>query len=230
MIKKTTPVFRRYLLVILIAALGQQDGYANTQLSPDSSGLPNVAVVAAHLTEFKGSIKNNTKAELSWIIFENDQLNRIYLQRSSDGINYTSVAIIKANVSVNNKAYQYSDLLTGLTGNKLFYRLMLVDNDNKVKTSNVLMLSAKNYSTHLQLSPNPASSFTQVSFSMETKGTGELQLVNSHGKTIISKSIQYAEGNVTISLGELENLQKGMYTIIFQTNGKLLSEQLVIHN
>ncbi|TAH03508.1 MAG: T9SS C-terminal target domain-containing protein [Sphingobacteriales bacterium] len=230
MIKKTTPDFRKILWVLLIAAFGQSAAYAGFRLQPDTTGLPNTVVVAAQLTEFKGSIKNNSKAELSWIIFENDQLNKIYLQRSADGVNYTSVATIKANLSANNKAYQFVDGISGLTGNKLFYRLVLVDNDNKLKTSNVLMLSVKNYSTSLQLNPNPAISFTQVSFSMEAKGTGELQLINSHGKTILTKTIQYAEGNVTITLGALDSITKGIYTIMFQTNGKILSEQLVIHN
>lgn len=80
----------------------------------------------------------------------------------------------------------------------------------------------------LSVAPNPARDFVMISWSKESKGPAELRIYSVNGKEVINKSISASENSLKQARIDVSGLQQGMYIISIISEGKVITEKLMI--
>ncbi|HLP18790.1 MAG TPA: T9SS type A sorting domain-containing protein [Chitinophagales bacterium] len=144
---------------------------------------------------------------LRWSTFielDNDYFN---IERSTDGIEYKSIGIVKGqgNSSVKHE-YDYldKDYESGIN----YYRLMQVDFDGAEEFSNIAAINADVPDTPMLLYPNPAMDVVTVLLSAPK---GVIYVVDELGNAVITKPVQANNTNINLA-----GLSKGIYTVSFR--------------
>ncbi len=88
------------------------------------------------ILSFKASLFNNL-SKLSWDIYQNETVDKIEVQSSTDGVHYVTDVIIKGNLISGNQSYFYNEQIRDEI---VYYRLKLVEQNNVQKYSRVIML------------------------------------------------------------------------------------------
>lgn len=157
-------------------------------------------LVPLRLLSFSGSRKNDYN-QLLWKTANEANTNRFEIQSSSNGNNYTTVATVAAKGSGDNSySYQDSRSLPG----KLYYRLKMVDNDEKFTYSTVLWVSGTEAAA-MAFFPSPVKDL--LSINGATVGN-TLTVTDINGKVL--KTIRITHSSFTIDMGQYP---AGMYFI-----------------
>ncbi|MBK6330467.1 MAG: T9SS type A sorting domain-containing protein [Bacteroidetes bacterium] len=141
-----------------------------------------------------------------------------------NGVNGTYDYSITLDVINGNSAvpllYNTKDLNPTLGNN--YYRLQQVDNDGKMSYSKTINLIWDTESpASVLLSPNPATSNTQVSIYSASNAMGMVKLLDMSGRTVKVIKIQYTPGYNNVELS-LDQLAQGAYQVNVYANDVLL--------
>jgi len=170
---------------------------------------------------------------LKWTTEEEINSNHFEVERSFDGNNFTTVALVLdgfANGSQKN--YQYKDNTAELqTKTVVYYRLKQVDNDGKYTYTNTLVVRLKaKEGVVIQTSPNPFTENLNVRFTATENGAAQINIINSNGQQVFSKQSDITKGYVTLQLNGLSRLAPGMYVATLSVNGVVAGTQKIIKN
>lgn len=167
--------------------------------------------------------------DLAWTANE-ENMSHYIIQRSTDGINYSDIAVVFANNTSTVSAYKYKDGNVSSQTSLVYYRLEMVDNGKEKGTySSVQAVRLAKGTEPLKMTvfPNPARDQAWVSLPSSWQGrTVIVQLYNGNGA--ISQSMQIANAGQTQNL-QLDKLSKGFYIIKVSCNGEV-AEQRIIKN
>jgi len=162
---------------------------------------------------FEAEKENNTTGLLSWKTASEQNSAYFEVERSADGINYTSIGrVVAAGNSSTERLYTFRDKnpVTGVN----YYRLQMVDIDSKSKVSDRRVLNFEQKNT-VTIFPNPAGSYTTIS---GIKAGMKVYLVASDGRNM---GVYTSTGN-SIEI-PLTSFSKGLYTIqIIDKNGAVI--------
>jgi len=167
------------------------------------------------LMSFTGTYKNNG-ALLNWTAENQVNFSGYAIERSKDGITYESIAMVnKQGTGLERQQYQYLDNLAQENGNVYYYRLRMMDLDDKFTYSNVIMIRRDGLKPGLSISPNPILSGgpATVRFETESKGLVEVRIADMNGRILLRQQNQVNEGANSIALKDLNRLQPGMYML-----------------
>jgi hypothetical protein len=95
------------------------------------------APLPVSLTQF-ASKRNNNKVMLSWATKTEINFSHFELERSTDALNYATIATVTAKGNSNGSNYGYDDF-PNQQKSKYYYRLKMVDKDGSFTYSNVLI-------------------------------------------------------------------------------------------
>ena len=151
---------------------------------------------------------SNCTAFLTWNVSSTNEGSVFYIQKSIDGINYSSISSV--NAESNKTKYTYTD--ANLIHGKNYYRILVKDLDGKNYYSNIQIINSEcNFSTTLKVYPNPTSEIINV----------DLQLNNAYKtvslKTIdgqILETIKVNANNIQQIKFNVKNLSNGTYIIV----------------
>ena len=203
--------------------------FANTEPEANRAGLSaanltNNFYMAANSTEnplpvsyitFSGFREGN-KNVLRWNT-ANEQNNKGFeLQRSADGINFSTMDFI-ASLAINGNSaaslkYEYNDEKPLRSSN--YYRLRQIDTDGKATVSNVVLIrgnGVKNVEIS-NLYPNPAINVLNMVVSAESNRLVNFVITDMTGKIVMQLSQQVATGDSNVQL-QVGKLAAGSYTI-----------------
>ena len=173
------------------------------------------------LMDFKGK-KENDNIILQWRTASENNSSRFEIERSPDGINFSTLASVAAagNSSIL-RYYEYFDKLA-LTG-KNYYRLKMVDIDGRFTYSRTIMIELTS-KTQIVVS-NPFSNQITVRFSKPPSGTIQIALADVSGKMIIAKLVK-AEQQIQFDISNM-HLSKGVYFLKVETANERFTRKLV---
>jgi hypothetical protein len=155
---------------------------------------------------------SNDGVTVTWKTASELNNDHFTIERSKDGITYEEIKQLNGSGTTNKiTTYEYLDLspLPGIS----YYRLSQTDYDGKSETFKPASVqrsaSEKNV---MQVYPNPiVGSTLHVSFSAPEKGN--LQLLDSRGKAILSGSVDGSSSTMDLDIDA--NLQPGVYYLNF---------------
>lgn len=180
-----------------------------------------------HLTSFTGTA-NGIVANLAWTSVDEVNFAAYVLERSNDGVSFSTVATVTAKGGASN-AYNYADNLRTVTGTKVYYRLKQVDNNGQFSYSNTISIGlAKENGLTVAVSPNPVRSRVAVSIGNDRDGKATLRITDYTGKTVLAKTVTINAGINTVQLEGEVHLINGSYLLSVEVNGKIVTQQFLV--
>ncbi|MBE7173431.1 MAG: S8 family peptidase [Williamsia sp.] len=151
------------------------------------------------------------------------------VQRSTNGTDFISLKTVPAaGNSQSRSTYIISDTSANRAQGKiLYYRIELVDRDNKKMYSTTVRLLNRQLRDELVVYPNPASGSVQLLLNASGAQSSAIQLFNQRGQLVREQPVNLVNGSNTVTLS-LSGLPKAEYIIRVQTLYKVLQEKLVI--
>lgn len=204
---------KKYLLIIAITWINS----LNAQNITDSG-------VLVRLKSFEAS-KTAISNKLDWAVACFLTLARFNVERSYDGINYTTINTFEADELRCRQPFTYEDKTS--TG-KVFYRIKVGDPDGRVYTSRTTVLIGKSKGFDIaSMAPTLVSSSATVTISSASSDNATISIINQQGSIQLQKSFALAKGNNYISL-ELASLAAGGYILTsINSEGELKSVRFI---
>jgi hypothetical protein len=176
--------------------------------SAPSSTLP------VKLALFTGRPQGNA-IQLQWTAAT--EINAAYydVQRSANGINFTSIGRVEAGAIGGQFHFADAAPLQG----KNHYRLRMVDNDGSFEYSGIVVLTTgltSGTQPYLSLFPNPASGTIKVVVQSTANTMDKLQLYNAAGVLMLSENMVPGERNKQLNIA---SLSPGTYFIRLAGSG-----------
>jgi hypothetical protein len=196
-----------------------------TAFSPFTLGA-DIAVLPLQLKEWNAKIQN-AKVVLNWSTASEANTSHFEIQRSANGIDFTTVKKINA--------AGFSQLLTNynavdetpLTG-KSYYRLKMADRDFTFTYSSVATVFNESIHSVLKIYPNPVTGNSAVlELKQLTNQVLQVSLFDASGKMAMNKPLTVSS-NGLIRLDGLQLLTKGIYTVRVQAKSQVLTAKLLI--
>jgi len=180
------------------------------------------------LLNFKGE-KADGKVKLEWTTTEEHELNRYELERSTDGINFSVIAVVFAKGEQKN-VYTYLDERPAYGSN--YYRLRMVDDNGRFTYSNTALVQfGEKLSGLMTAAPNPARQQINIRLTGYEKGNYILRLYNTAGVLLEIRKVNLLEHQQTEVLNRKGDLQSGIYmaTLHDENNNKVGTVRLIFN-
>ncbi|MBK8608404.1 MAG: T9SS type A sorting domain-containing protein [Chitinophagaceae bacterium] len=197
------------------------DGFSGFYLT--SKRIPPLNI---ELNYFKG-VQNGFTHLLNWQVNCTSDEAKFELQRSTDGIGFTSLTAITASRLRCADAFSFTD--ENPVPGKNYYRLKIIDVDGKINYSNIVILSQKNAHFNLvSLNPNLVSSQNAIlKINTAEKETIVIAVSDFTGRVIQKQTISLQTGLNQIPV-QTTSLNAGIYNVtVYSTNTKPISFKLI---
>lgn len=188
---------------------------------------PGDIVLPVTIINFKTYQKDN-RVKIDWTALNETNVDHYEVQRSTNGISFTSIGNIKALNNYSTANYSKTDSLP-VTGNN-FYRIKATDKNGTVKYTAIAIVNIGAGKTFVSIYPNPVQQkFFNVQLSNMQAGKYQLLLYNGLGQQVFSRIIEHAGGSATQNFTLPSNIVSGTYIIklfnkTFDFNAKVIIE------
>lgn len=179
-------------------------------------------VLPVNWLSFTAQKTNERAIELKWSTATEINNDHYEIQRSADGINFSTITNV---VATNKKQYAYTDIHP--LSSTSFYRIKQVDKDGKYSYSSIVKISFDDNGITWQLYPNPAKSTTAIYVQKEfTKA--QVVLTDLSGKIVYRNQYNNISAGQHIEI-PVWNLAKGVYVLKVITDDGIKTEKLVVN-
>lgn len=196
---------------------GAGDNIANTatrtgitNFSPFGVGRIDGGILAIKITYFNAS-KANGYNSLNWQAACSSSQAIFEVERSTDGINFTTISVITASQARCAQPFNYNDYTA--SSNTVFYRIKIIDVDGKITNSTIVKLSSQAKDVQLDgITPNPVANVAQIKINTTKNDKVELAIVALDGKVVYRNNIKLQPGTSMVNI-DIANLPAGMYML-----------------
>ncbi|MEO5562673.1 MAG: T9SS type A sorting domain-containing protein [Chitinophagaceae bacterium] len=182
------------------------------------------------LLSFNGKLVVD-KANLTWITSKEEEAVKYFIERSSDGINFTRAGTLDGYNSPGNTTNQYSFVDPLPVNGKVYYRVMMAASTNNKKYSRIVELSL--LEKNLFAITNVVNPFNQaLGFNINSPVDAKIdaELVDMFGKVVKRKTYLIHSGVSTLNIPETESLSTGTYILRITNNEQILSRKVLKKN
>jgi hypothetical protein len=187
---------------------------------------PNV-VLPVKLTDFS-ALLNKSDVSLSWTTASEENFSHYVIERSTDGSNYSDVALVFADGSATGSAnYQYKDPQVSSATGVIYYRLRLMEKTNSYSYSPIRIIRLGKEAATLQITtyPNPVKSDVRVTLPSAWQGKSvSLELYSATGIRVQGVSIDRASQTESL---QMSALPKGFYLVRAQCDGQVAEQKII---
>jgi hypothetical protein len=174
-----------------------------------------IAPLAVKLLSFSGNLNNN-KVVLSWSIASNETTDRFDVERSVDGLNFTTAALVFTSEKSGTESYKFYENIP-VTG-KIYYRLKMYDKNQTFSYSKIIVLQTGSVGKkQIKIIGNPVADKLTFSFQSDVTGNAEIKAMDMSGKVLIKQKAAVYAGLNVISLPLTESFSKGAYVVEVST-------------
>jgi len=139
------------------------------------------------LNQFNATLSGK-KVNLNWVTGMEKELSHFVIERSANGVDYVEAGKVSAKGSSNVKIdYSFQDELNSSAKGMLYYRLKMVDIDNKYQYSpvRVIRVAALNDEVKILAYPNPVTTELRVTLPQDWQNTKlSFTLYNVNGQAV----------------------------------------------
>ena len=174
-------------------------------------------VVPVTLLNFNGISAGNCN-NIYWTTAQENNVNKFFIERSPDGINFNDIGEIAPTNTSLQKEYRFQDCSI-YNSNKWYYRIKIADNGGSYKFSPIIKIKQGEQSLKFSVTPNPATDKIFVNSSQAIK---KIEIINSTGAIVIVKNKINLTDPVLIN-----NIASGVYILKAYTNDEILVSKFV---
>ena len=162
----------------------------------------NPAALPVKLVSFRAAKTNDCGTQLNWQTATEINFNHFEIEKSEDGKNFITAGTVDSKHNESGSSYQFTDKESETQ--KMYYRLVMVDNDGQVEYSDILSVNSC-ISNKVNIYPNPATDRVNVT---DLEIGDIIQLINLNGQVMITKKVMQKN-----ELLNMDQLPAGLYTI-----------------
>jgi hypothetical protein len=161
------------------------------------------------LLNFQAALSKD-QAQLNWIVGDNQTGDYFEVERSADGKNFSTVAIVSTTATQGNEAYQYKETAQATA----YYRLRIVNKDRSTSYSKILLIKSQTESANtVSLLQNPVQETLTFSFTSATNANNEVAVYNLVGAKVYAEKILAQKGKNSVSVKLNSYLSAGTYIL-----------------
>ncbi|NII27321.1 T9SS type A sorting domain-containing protein [Pseudoflavitalea sp. X16] len=140
------------------------------------------------------------------------------IQRSADGINFTTVGQVAASgTTTGNKNYRYTDNV-GNTGQTVFYyRLKMIDHNGRYTYSTIVKLEHVYPELLVKVLQNPFRRQLQADITSPQVQEGVITLTDMNGRLVMQQKVVLPKGNTIIDIPGVQRPGAGTYVLTLVT-------------
>jgi hypothetical protein len=182
------------------------------------------SILKSKIVSFTGSLQNK-KALLQWQSDNEQNFSHYEIEKSIDGRNFTKIGQVSG---LNNNArasYQFNDpdLLYGT----VWYRLKMVDQNGLFEYSQTIVLSNTTIAFSFVNPANPFTNSIALRYTVPANGIFTARLFDPVGKLVQQQQFVANRGVNNNSLGSLQGLAAGVYSLQVSYQGETYTTKLV---
>jgi hypothetical protein len=201
-------------LLLFATTIAVSPSFAQTA----SGSLPVLITVDASLTA-------NNKVAVSWTILQNINTDCYNVEKSSDGIVWHSIALVK-DTGNNNLPFTYSMIDGSPLRGSNFYRIRSTYSNGNTGLT-VIKTVRVNIPGNFILYPNPSSSLVNVSLGQSAPSNWTVSVINSAGQLMTQK--KYAKSMTAASI-PVRRLPAGIYILEIKDDHSTQQNRLMINH
>jgi Matrixin. len=199
------------------------DGISNTKAN--FSLLINGGALPFKLEYFTGTALAGYNM-IRWKADNITSINKIVLEGSYDGINFTDLYEKNVAANLNTVEDSYNDYKIA---DLKYYRLKLFTNNNgAIEYSDVILLKQIKTNLNVLISPNPVKDYVNISFYKSSAGLVTFKVFDLNGKLLKSERVNATTGDQTVHLSIGKGIAKGIYTLQMITTETTSSHKILI--
>lgn len=186
----------------------------------------NFTVLPVHILSFTGT-KEPAYNKLQWTASCTNPVN-FTVQRSTDGIQFSDIAIVDAAPMDCNNPFYYND--HDVASGQYYYRLKTQELNGPVVFSNTVFINRNGEDmAHMEFVPNPVSGATANLQVNATKATTfALLITDASGRVVMKKNIPVSAGTTQQQL-DVSNISSGVYYLTYTDEQKRTTIKFVKH-
>ncbi|MFT4016347.1 MAG: T9SS type A sorting domain-containing protein [Agriterribacter sp.] len=170
------------------------------------------------------AIQKGGDALLQWITENEVNTKDFAVEKSMDGVHFTSIGNVAAKNTTGKQSYNFTDKnIDQLNTGTVYYRLKQNDIDGNTDYSKTVSIHLSNAAS-LKLSPNPAGSVINLTYKKTTGNNAIVQIIDADGKKVLEQRLSAQTANHKININALA---KGVYLISVIDNGERLITRFV---
>nr|HQV07217.1 T9SS type A sorting domain-containing protein [Chitinophagaceae bacterium] len=166
--------------------------------------------------------------QLSWTTTTELNNEGFDVQRSADGLNFTTIGFVQSKALNGNSSDQlhYTFTDAALTGIKQYYRLRQVDLNSVGKLSQIILINGdRPRITKIDgVFPNPARNLLNIIVAASQNETLTIQVADMNGRTLQQQIVTVGEGSNTVPVN-VDKLSSGNYVIRIVTASGVVASQ-----
>lgn len=190
---------------------------------------PQEITLPVKLLSFSGAYRNE-QTSLNWSTENEIYFDRFEIERSSNGVDFEFTGVKSANHSVNRSNYIFNDDLSLVSGTVFYYRLKMIDIDEKAKYSNTIMIRKDSKAINgISMTPNPVvNGIANVRLTASASGSVEFKITDISGRMLLRQQNNIFEGSNSISINNLDHLQRGIYILQMIDGGTIVTTKFSV--
>ncbi|MGZ3846381.1 MAG: T9SS type A sorting domain-containing protein [Flavisolibacter sp.] len=177
--------------------------------------IPNVGVLPVRFTGFQATASSTDQTVLKWYVADNETGKQFEVERSTDGQNFSSIAVVLSTEKTGSEVY---DFKAPASNAKMFYRIKLVDKSNKISYSNTLAVgNTIKTSGNLSLNQNPVDSYLVFGFKSPESSAATINIYNASGALVYSQKTNLTKDANTVAVNLDGKVFTGLYVLEVKT-------------
>ena len=187
-------------------------------------------VLAIGISDLR-AVSRDGNVQLSWKMTNNQTAQYFEIERSLDGINFTTIGRVDRQFShdATTMNYTFQDNAGGITGTTVYYRVKLITITGTVKYSNTINIhSGRTGTSNLIIFPNPARDIIQVQVVSATNTKMKIDMFDPSGRLIATSAVALQRGTNVITLDDLVNKPRGIYLAVAYVGDELFRQKIVL--
>jgi len=179
-----------------------------------------------HLISFQGNMNKNNKVTLNWTVADNETANNFEIERSFNGRDFTTVAVVFASEKMGTENYTYYETIN--SNDKVMYRLRMIDKNHEADYSRILIFQLKSAITNnIKVIGNPVNDKLTFSYTSTATQLVNVKVYDMSGRIILNNKVNSLEGSNVISLPLSSTFKAGMYVVEVNNGTELQSSKFV---
>jgi hypothetical protein len=203
---------------IITPTFSEAHGANGYMLQADITGFSSFYFASSNFTlpldllSFTGSLQTNGSVLLNWKTENENKVSHFVVERSLNGVNYTSIGQVQAkgNAGINN--YSLSDDNAGSQPSLvLYYRLKMTDIDGTYKYSNIVRINISDITGKVTVAPNPVQLETRVNIKAPEDGNVQWKLYDQAGRVALQGTTFVSRNTLSEFSINMRGLSAGPY-------------------
>ena len=183
----------------------------------------NAQLDLAFVSNFSANPTNSSN-RLTWTIASNQSVNSFEVEKSTNGKDFKTIAVLSATEKFNTENYTYAD--TAISSDKIMYRLRILINrsQNDFYSRIILVQSKMILNDNIRIMENPVRDKLFFNYCSTKPQQADIKIYSLTGKVLFNQKLSGFKGNNLITIPLSSGLVPGMY--ILEINTDITSQTL----